>query len=77
MLPFSGLHAELNNAVLNQLVRGFQSSILRQLGNSITAEKPEPFHSWPLFAQHFITVMYPEHTSEEKLSKNIPLVQIF
>ena len=68
-LLVTDLYKSFNAAACNQLELGFHGNIVHQLGNSITAEKPEPFHFWPSFAQHFITVLYPEHTSEEKLSK--------
>jgi len=68
-VPAYRLYKKFSMAFLNQLEFGFHQNILDQLCNSISAEKPEVFHFWPAFAQHFVTVLYPDQTSEEKLSK--------
>lgn len=62
------LYRTFNFAVCAQLQFGYHANIVQQLGNSISAEKPEVFHLWPNFSQHFVTVLYPSNTSEEKLS---------
>jgi hypothetical protein len=61
------LYKKFNVAVCTQLKYGFFSNIEQQLANSITAELPVVCHFWPAPIQHFVTVVYPEHTSEEKL----------
>lgn len=67
-LPASLLYNRFNMAVCTQLQFGFHANIVQQLGNSISATKPQVYHLWPKFSQHFITVLYPQNTSEEKLS---------
>lgn len=73
VLPNTALNNQLydhfNLAVCNQLELGFHVCINKQLDNSISAEKPEVYHFWPGFGGHFASVVYPENTCLEKLSK--------
>jgi hypothetical protein len=61
------LHKKFNSAVNNQLLSGFYENICHQLGNSISAEKPEVFHFWPNIGQGFISALYPRNTTEDRL----------
>jgi len=65
----NALCKEFNFAVSSQLHFGFQPNIVQQLSNSISAEKPQVYHFWPSFCQHFVSVLYPHNTPEEKLSE--------
>ena len=62
------LYRKFNSAICSQLEYGFHDNVRFQLKFSINAEKPEVFHFWLPFAQHFVSVTYPQNTSEEKLS---------
>jgi len=68
-LPVTGLYKLFIDAIINRLELGLHENINQQLINSISAEKPQVFHLWPTFCDHFISVFYPSNMSEEKLSK--------
>lgn len=70
-MPSDMLYQKFNQAITAQLEIGIFSNIEGQLANSITAELPIVHHFWPSVVQHFVSVVYPEHASEEKLSKSI------
>jgi len=75
VMPVQELYENFKKAICDQLESGFHYNIVQQLVNSISAEKPEVHHFWPSFGKHFVTVLYPLNTSEEKLSKlNISLI---
>lgn len=67
--PNSQLYEHFSLAVCAQLETGFRHCIDLQLINSIAADKPIVHHFWPEFARHFISVLYPQNTCLEKLSK--------